>query len=192
VTHDQDITRLLREQRDRPEAADELYRAVHDRLRRLARARLRGRGTGRTLGTTALVNEVYLRLVDQTAADWADRNHFFAVAATAMRQIVVDEARSKASLKRGGDVSLVSLDDERVGASRPAIDLIDLDNALRRLEQVDERLCRVVEMKFFAGYTTEETAEALGSSARTVKRDWRKARALLYRDLGGSGEDTPD
>ena len=189
MSGDHDITRLLREQRDHPEAADRLYRAVYERLRMLAGSRLRGRGADRTLGTTALVNEAYLKLVDPSRAEWQDRNHFFAVAATAMRQIVVDEARRKASMKRGGDVDRVVLDDERVGVGGPVVDLIALDQALQRLNDVDERLCRVVEMRFFAGYSVEETAEALGTSVRTVKRDWRKARALLYRDLLGPDDD---
>ena len=189
MSGDHDITRLLREHRDYPEAADRLYRAVYDRLRMLAGSRLRGRGADRTLGTTALVNEAYLKLVDPSRADWQDRNHFFAVAATAMRQILVDEARRKASMKRGGDVDRVVLDDERVGVGDPVIDLIALDQALRRLDDVDERLCRVVEMRFFAGCSVEETAEALGTSVRTVKRDWRKARALLYRDLLGPDDE---
>ena len=136
---DPDITRLLREQKQRPEAADELYRAVYERLRAMARGRLRGGAPGQTLGATALVHEAYVRLVDATATDWNDRNHFFAVAATAMRQIVVDQARRKVSQKRGGDQHLVALDDERVGVARSLVDVIDVDDALRRLEQVDER-----------------------------------------------------
>lgn len=188
---DPDITRLLREQKQHPEAADELYRAVYERLRSMARGRLRGGVPGQTLGATALVHEAWVRLVDRTAADWNDRNHFFAVAATAMRQIIVDEARRKVSQKRGGDKHLVALDDERVGVARSLVDVIDVDEALRHLEQIDERLCRVVEMRFFAGYSVEEIAEALGSSTRTIKRDWRKARALLHRDLA-RGRAEPD
>ena len=183
VTSHPDITRLLREQKKRPEAADELYRAVYERLRSMARGRLKAGLPGQTLGATALVHEAYLRLVDSAATDWNDRSHFFAVAATAMRQIIVDEARRKVSQKRGGDKRLVTLDDERVGQGGSLVDLIDVDEALRHLEQIDERLCRVVEMRFFAGYSVEEIAETLGSSPRTVKRDWRKARALLHRDL---------
>ena len=192
VTSDADITRLLREQKRRPEAADELYRAVYERLRSMARGRLRAGPPGQTLGTTALVHEAYLRLVDSTATDWNDRNHFFAVAATAMRQIIVDEARRKVSQKRGGAKRPVELDDERVGSSRSPVDVLDVDQALRQLEQIDERLCRVVEMRFFAGYTEAEIAEALGSSVRTVKRDWRKARALLHRDLARGREEPRD
>ena len=193
VTSDGDITRLLREQKRRPEAADELYRAVYARLRSMARGRLKHGLPGGTLGATALVHEAYLRLVDSSAADWSDRNHFFAVAATAMRQIIVDEARRKVSQKRGGDKRLVALDDERVGQGSSLVDLIDVDEALRHLEQIDARLCRVVEMRFFAGYSVEEIAEALGSSTRTVKRDWRKARALLHRELarGRTAADSP-
>jgi RNA polymerase sigma factor (TIGR02999 family) len=181
-TGDPEITRLLREQKRRPEAADELYRAVYDRLRSLAHARLRGR-PGRTLGTTALVHEAYVRLVDANVTDWNDRTHFFAVAAMAMRQIVVDDARRRIAQKRGGEERAAPLDEERDGAASPPVDLIDLDQALRRLEQVDARLCRIVEMRFFGGYTVEEIAEALGSSASTIKRDWRKARAVLHREL---------
>ncbi len=190
VTSDPDITRLLRERSD-PEASEALYRAVHDRLRALAHGRLRGRGDGRTLGTTALVNEAYLKLVDQAQAGWKDRNHFFAVAATAMRQIVIDETRRKRAQKRGVDARPLELDEDKAGAESPLVDLLALDQALDRLAEVDARLCRVVEMRFFAGYTVEETAEALGSSVRTVKRDWRKARVLLYGDLHAreDGED---
>ena len=191
MTSDPDITHLLREQKQRPEAADELYRAVYERLRSMARGRLRGAVPGQTLGATALVHEAYVRLVDSTATDWNDRNHFFAVAATAMRQIIVDEARRKVSQKRGGEHRLVALDDERIGTARSLVDLIDVDQALRRLEQIDGRLCRVVEMRFFAGYSVEEIAEALGSSTRTIKREWRKARALLHRDLAARGRAEP-
>jgi RNA polymerase sigma factor (TIGR02999 family) len=189
---EQDITRMLRERGNDPERSDRLYAAVHGRLRRLAHGRLRGRRGDPTLGTTALVNEAYLKRVDQSASDWKDRNHFFAVAATAMRQIVIDEARSKAAHKRGGQAEHVPLDDDRVGSMNPLDDLLALDRALDRLARIDERLSRVVEMRFFAGYSVEEAAEVLGQSSRTVKRDWRKARALLLRDLHGTGgEDGP-
>ena len=192
MDYGEDITQLLRDSKEGPGAADRLYRAVYDRLRQLAHARLRGQAADRTLGTTALVNEAYLKLVDPAQADYRDRNHFLAVAATAMRQIVIDDARRSAALKRGGVESNLELQDEIVAGDAPAappVDLIALDRALTRLAEVDERLCRVVEMRFFAGYSVAETAAALESSERTVKRDWRKARALLYRELLGSDAD---
>ncbi len=183
-----DITALLRDRSDRGAAGDEaLYRAIYDRLYALARSRLRGRAADRTLGATALVHEAWMRLVDRTGADWNDRNHFYAVAATAMRQIVIDQARRRASAKRGGDGVRVTLDDGRVAdGAEAAVELLDLDRALDRLKTVDERLARVVEMRFFAGFSVEEIAGLLGTSARTIKRDWRKARALLHRELEGS------
>ena len=179
VSERDDITRLLRD----PESGEELYSAVYDRLRRLARGRLRGRPSDATLGTTALVNEAYVKLVDQEHSDFNDRNHFFAVAATAMRQIIIDDARAKMAAKRGAGQSAVELEDERVGTDSKATELIALDAALTKLAEIDPRLVKVVEMRFFAGYSTAEIAEATGTSERTVKRDWRKARALLYGEL---------
>lgn len=186
-----DVTVLLASLSD-TEAAERLLPIVYDELHRLAASQLSRERSGHTLQPTALVNEAYLKLVDQSASDWKDRNHFFAVAATAMRQIVIDEARSKAAHKRGGQAEHVPLDDDRVGSMNPLDDLLALDRALDRLARIDERLSRVVEMRFFAGYSVEEAAEVLGQSSRTVKRDWRKARALLLRDLHGTGgEDGP-
>lgn len=179
MSAEDDITRLLRD----PDASDRLYRAVYDRLRALAHGKVRGRGPGATLGTTALVNEAWIKLVDRKQADFNDRNHFFAVAATAMRQIVIDEARAKLAVKRGAGQEPLELNDEVVGEDSRMTELIALDEALTRLAEVDERLCKIVEMRFFAGYTTAEIAEATGTSERTVKRSWRKARALLYEDL---------
>lgn len=181
--HDEsDITGLLLAWRagDRS-ALDRLFPLVYDELRRIAHRQLGRERSDHTLGTTALVHEGYLRLVDQTRARWEDRAHFFAVAARAMRRILVDYARRHRAAKRGG--ARVSLDDATLLADERADTLVALDEALTRLTDVDERLGRVVECRFFGGLTEEETAEALGVTARTVRRDWVKAKGWLYHAL---------
>ena len=182
-----DITELLNELRDgHGEALDRLMPVVYDDLRRVARAQLRGRRSGDTLDTNGLVHEAYLRLADQTRAAWNDRGHFFAVSAVAMRQIVVDHARRKARQKRGGDQILVPLDQVAEPAARDAKDLIDLDDALARLAALEPRLVKVVECRYFAGLSEEETAAALGVSVRTAQREWYKARAWLRGELAAT------
>jgi RNA polymerase sigma factor (TIGR02999 family) len=156
---------------------------VYDELRRRAHWLRRDQHGDDTLTTTGLVHEAYLKLVDQTRANWQDRAHFLAVASMAMRQILVDHARERGALKRGGDLRRVDLDEDVVAASEQAAHLLALDEALTELAQVDGRLARVVECRFFGGLTEEETAEALGITARTVRRDWTKAKALLYQRL---------
>jgi RNA polymerase sigma factor (TIGR02999 family) len=189
MSNDHDITGLLMAWRSGDEKAlDQLFPRVYDELRRIAHQRL-GRERGdHTLGTTALVNEAYLKLVDQTRAQWADRAHFFAVAARVMRRILVDYARRHQAKKRGGAVAPLSLDDEAVASATLIADeradmLLALDDALTRLAELDERLSRVVECRFFGGLTEEETANALSITARTVRRDWVKAKGWLHQAL---------
>ena len=168
------------------EALNQLVPLVYDRLRKIAHARLAGRGPGASLDTTALVHEAYLKLVDQSRVEWRDRGHFFAVAATAMRQIVVDRARRRGAAKRGAGVRPVLLDDDGPGVGARAEEILALDQALGMLSSLSERMVKMVELRFFAGLSIEETAEALGVDSRTVNRDWRAARALLYRALSGA------
>lgn len=179
-----DITGLLLAWRagDRT-ALDRVFPLVYEELRRIAHRQLEGERPEHTLGTTALVHEAYLKLVDQTRAQWADRAQFFAVAARAMRRILVDYARRHRALKRGGERVRISLDDPALVADERAETLIALDDALSRLAELDERLSRVVECRFFGGLTEEETAEALAVAARTVRRDWVKAKGWLYQAL---------
>jgi RNA polymerase sigma factor (TIGR02999 family) len=172
------------------EAASRLMALVYDELRVMARRQLRGRRPGQTLTTTALVHEVYLKLVDQDGVSWQDRSHFFSVAALAMRHILVDSARRRVAKKRGGEDIHVSFDELRLGGGEPdtearAVEILAIDRALTSLATLNDRLSQLVELRFFAGLTEEETAEALGTSERTVRRDWRKARAFLFQALGG-------
>ncbi len=178
----EEITRQLvawREGSD--EAPRHLFQLLYEQLRVMARIQLRRLQPGRTLDTTALLHEAYLRLVDQTSADYKDRGHFFAVAATVMRHILVDEARRQGAAKRR-PADEASPAPAAAGEVRLE-DLLDVNEALLRLEQVDPRLVRIVEMRFFGGLSVEETAEAMEVSPRTVKRDWQKARAFLYVQL---------
>ncbi|MEZ5317172.1 MAG: ECF-type sigma factor [Vicinamibacterales bacterium] len=180
-----DVTELLHAHREgRPEAFDRLLPLVYQDLRRAARSQRRRLRAGDTLDTTALVHEAYLRLVDQTRADWKDRGHFMAVSATAMRQILIDHARERLRLKRGGDLQRADVDVDALGVADDAEQLLDLDRALTRLAAVDPRQVRVVECRYFAGLSEAETAEALGISLRTAQREWLKARAWLRQALG--------
>lgn len=179
-----DITGLLHSIRDgERQAIDALISLVYDEMKRLARARLGWRSGSETLDTTALVHETYLKLFDQTRVTLNDRRHFFSVAAIAMRQIIVDRARRQAALKRGAKPVRVNLDEAQLSIEDAAESLLAIEQALRRLADVDERLSRVVELRFFGGFSVEQTAEVVGVDARTIKRDWRKARALLYDTL---------
>jgi RNA polymerase sigma factor (TIGR02999 family) len=169
-------------------ALERLVPLVYDDLRRMARRQLRRRGPADSLDTGGLVHEAYVRLVDQSRATWRDRGHFFAVSALAMRQIVVDHARRRARVKRGGDQVVVPLDDANDPGTREAHRVLEVDLALEKLAALDSRLAKVVECRYFAGFTEEETAEALGISVRTAQREWFKARALLRAELSsGSG-----
>jgi RNA polymerase sigma factor (TIGR02999 family) len=165
------------------DALDRLFPLVYEALRRMAHRALQRERASHTLSTTALVHEAYLRLVDQDRASWNDRAHFLAIAATAMRRILVDYARRQKRLKRGGGQQAVTLDDAILVADERADTLLALDEALTSLGTLNERLSRVVECRFFAGLTTEETAAALQVTTRTVERDWQKARAWLYARL---------
>ena len=165
-----------------PAARDALVPIVYDELHRLAHHDMRTERAGHTLQTTALVNEAYLRLVDVDRMEWRDRAHFFGMAATMMRRILVDHARAHARDKRGGGVVMTSLDEDVAAPSRE-VDVVALDDALQRLAEIDERQARLVELRYFAGLTIEEAAEALGISASTLKREWAIAKAWLYREL---------
>lgn len=179
-----DITGLLLDlQAGQREVMDRLFPLVYEELHRLAHQRRVRQGAGQTLNTTALVHEAYLKLIDQSRVLWQDRVHFFAVAARAMRFILVDDARRRDAQKRGGNLVRVPLDEISLVADEKTAGLLALDEALDHLAERDERLAQVVECRFFGGMTTEETAMVLGTSTRTVKRDWQKARLLLYRDL---------
>ena len=170
-------------------ALDQLTPIVYDELRRLARAYLRRERRDHSLQTTALVNEAYLRLVGHTRMEWQNRAHFFAVSAQVMRRILVDHARRR-NIKRGHGLRRVSLEEATIiGGERPT-DLAALDDALTLLAERDPRKAQVVEMRFFGGLSVEESAEVLGVSPVTVMRDWRTAKAWLYRELSmGSGDD---
>lgn len=169
-----------------PDAHERLFRLVYDHLRRIARHHLGRESPGHTLDTAGLVHEAYLRLVDQTRVEWRDRSHFFAVAAQAMRRILVDHARHYLALRHGAGARPVTLPEDAAVTERSAT-LIALDECLERLAQVDHRLGQVVECRWFAGYTEAETAEILGVTARTVRRDWTRARAWLYAELRETG-----
>jgi RNA polymerase sigma factor (TIGR02999 family) len=168
---------------DSPGSVDRLVALAYHELRAIAHRRLAARGPAGTLSTTALVNEAYLRLVDRTRPDSYERAHFLAVASLAMRHVLVDRARERVALKRGGVRQRVTLDDAHLAADAEPDALLELDDALQRLAEVDPRLARVVECRFFGGLTEPETAEALAVTVRTVQRDWVKARVLLRRAL---------
>lgn len=183
----EDITAFLSAAREGDKGAlDDVWEIVYAEVRRLAHGQLRRTGPG-TLSTTAVVHEAYLKLVRGRDVTWKDRGHFYAVAATAMRQVLIDHARKQRSKKRGGGERPLLLEDDDAAIDSDAAALLDLDTALRRLSDVDERLARVVELRYFAGLTDDETARALDVSIRTVRRDWRTARAFLYRELHGAG-----
>jgi RNA polymerase sigma factor (TIGR02999 family) len=165
------------------ESLDRVIPLVYQELRGMAHRQLAARGRGGTLQTTALVHEAYLKLVDQSRADWRDRAHFLAVASIAMRHVLVDRAKARLALKRGGALRRITLDEQEIGVDDQPDALVQLDEALQRLGDVEPRLVRVVECRFFGGLTEEEIAEALGLTVRTVQRDWAKARMMLRRAL---------
>jgi RNA polymerase sigma factor (TIGR02999 family) len=181
---DEDVTKLLVEWRRGDEAAlARLIPIVYEELRRVASARLRNEPSDHTLQTTALVHEAYLRLVALDRMTLQDRTHFFAMAARLMREILVDHARRKHAKKRGAGATLIGLDDAAGLAVRASIDVLALDEALTDIASIDERLCRVVELRFFAGLSIAETADALAVSTATVERDWTVAKAWLLQRL---------
>ncbi|QQS41374.1 MAG: sigma-70 family RNA polymerase sigma factor [Acidobacteriota bacterium] len=164
-------------------AMDELMPVVYDELRRMARRHLSSREQGRTIQTTELIHEAYLKLAGKKEKDWQNREHFFGVAAQAMRHIMVDYARSKRSEKRGGHAQRITLAENLITSHQRSREIVDLDDALLRLAELDERKCRVVEMKFFGGLNFEEIARVLGVSVITVKRDWSFAKSWLLREM---------
>ena len=177
------VSKLLADWADGdPSAREQLVPIIYEELRRLAHHYMRGERVGHTLQTTALVNELYLRLAGIDAVRWRDRVHFFAVTATLMRRVLVDYARQRGREKRGAGVTVISLNENAV-ARQPDVDVVALDEALERLAAVDPQQSRVVELRFFAGLSVEETADALGISPATVKRDWATAKLWLYNEL---------
>ena len=181
-----DVSRLLARWRDGDEAAlQELVPIVHEELRRLARRQMAGERPGHTLQPTALVNEAYLRLVNLKQMQWQNRAHFFGICARLMRRVLTDFARSGRYLKRGGGSIHVALDEALAISPMPGADLVALDDALNALAAIDPRKSRVVELRFFGGLSTGETAEVLKVSPETVRRDWRLARMWLLREISG-------
>jgi len=179
----QEVSRLLSAwSAHDPAARDALMPIVYAELRRLAHAYMRRERAGHTLQTSALVNEAYLRLVDVERMEWRGRGHFFAMAATLMRRILVDHARDRARDKRGGRVVFTSLADKAI-APAANVDVLALDEALDRLAALDPHQSQIVELRFFGGLTIEETADTLGISPATVKRDWTWAKAWLHQQL---------
>jgi RNA polymerase sigma factor (TIGR02999 family) len=169
------------------ESLDEVVALAYHELRRIAHHRLATRdrdgGNGRTLSTTALVNEAYLKLSEQSRANWRDHSHFLAVASLAMRHVIVDRARERAALKRGGARRRITLDDVDLAVDDQPDVVLQIDDALERIATVEPRVVKVVECRFFGGLSEKETADALGLTHRTVQRDWVKARVLLRRAL---------
>ena len=177
--------RLLELRRGGDDARERLFASVYEQLKSLARRQLKLGGRTPTLGATALVHEAYLRLVDQTRVDWNDRAHFFAVASRAMRHIAIDQARKRHAAKRDGGARVPFEAADGPDGPPQVVDVLAVHEALEQLAAVSPRLVQVVEMLFFAGLSVEEAAEALGSSPSTVKRDWRKAKAMLLVMMKG-------
>lgn len=184
LTSSHEVTSLLKAWCAGDEAAlDRLMPLVYEELRRAARCYMRRENSGHTLQTTALINEVYLRLVTFPGISWQNRAHFFAVCAKLMRRILVDLARSRNAQKRGAGVREDAFDEALFAPNSLSFDLLALNQAMNRLDAIDQRKCRVVEMKFFGGLSVEESAEVLNVSEETVKRDWRLAKVWLLREL---------
>jgi len=182
-----EITQLLAEWSDGNQSAlDELYPLVYEELHRLARRYMSRERKGHTLQTTALINEAYVRLVDQRNVHWANRSHFFAISAQIMRRILIDHARRHAYAKRGGGAQQVSLEEVAIVANEKSAEIIRLDEALTTLAKMDPRRCHVVELRYFGGLSNEEIAGVLNVSENTVTRDWNLARAWLHQQLTGS------
>lgn len=184
-----DVTQILaRIDSGDPRASAELLPLVYDELRKLAARRLANEQPGLTLQPTALVHEAYLRLVDADRPPrWESRGHFFAAAAQAMRRILVEAARRRKSLKRGGTLNRVDVDLAEVELNAGPVDLVDLDEALTKLALKDDRKARLVELRFFSGLTMEQAADAIGVSVATAQRDWVYAKAWLHREIAGDG-----
>jgi RNA polymerase sigma factor (TIGR02999 family) len=186
----ENVTRLLLDwSNGNKEALDSLLPIVYDELRRQASRYLRRERAGHTLQTTALINEAYLRLVNQKNVHWQNRAHFFGIAAQLMRRILVDHARTRKRSKRGGSDIRVSLNEATVTSQAQDLDLVALDEALERLVEIDPQQSRIVELRFFSGLNVEETAEVLRISPATVKREWRIAKAWLHREISGTEDE---
>lgn len=184
ATPQHDVTKLLLEWRDgNPRAFDEMAPLVYDELRRLARSHLRRERPGHTLQSTALVHEAYLRLIDQKDVSWQNRSHFYGIAAQMIRRILVDHARARHTHKRGEAAPKITLDEALGVHESPDLDLVALDDALTALTEIDPRQSRIVELRYFAGLSIEQTAEVMEVSPATIKRDWTAARAWLKREL---------
>jgi len=184
MTDSSDVTELLSTLRSGDNSAiDAVFPVIYDELHRIAHRLLSRERADHTFSTTALVHEAYFKLVDQDRVQWQDRAHFCAIAAQAMRRILVDYARRRKAKKRGGTRPHFPLDENTIAIDQQAGLVLSLDSALNRLKTLNERLAQVVDLRFFGGLTEEEMAEVLGVSPRTVRRDWVKARAWLYREL---------
>lgn len=185
-----DATIMLKEgRRGDAGAAERLFGVVYDELRELAGAFLVRERSDHTLQPTALVHEAYMRLIDQESTGWEDQTYFYGVAANTMRRVLVDHARRKHRLKRGGDRRRVHIDPEALAVDPALLDLVELDDALRRLEAISPRRAKVVELRFFGGLSVEDTSDMLGVSPATVKRDWDSARAWLLLQLSATDTD---
>jgi RNA polymerase sigma factor (TIGR02999 family) len=183
-----DITELLAQWSGGNQTVlDKLYPLVYEELRRIARSYMKREPVGHTLQTTALINEAYVRMVDQKDVRWRNRSHFFAISAQMMRRILVDHARRYLHKKRGGGARKISLDEAMIVAEERSEEVLMLDEALDNLARIDPRRCQVVEMRYFAGLNNQEIASILRISENTVMRDWNLARAWLYQRLGGAG-----
>ena len=165
------------------DALERLMPLVYDELHRLAQKYMRRERPDHTLQTSALLNEAYMRLIDQNRVSWQNRAHFFGIAASMMRRILVDHSRMRAYAKRGGEQQKVDLEEIAILAESKALDVLALDDALKKLEAIDEQQSRIVDLRFFGGLTIEETAEVLGVSHATVEREWSLARAWLWREM---------
>jgi RNA polymerase sigma factor (TIGR02999 family) len=181
------VTQLLIDWRGgNNDALNQLMPLVYDELRGLAKRYMRRESASHTLQTNALVNEAYLRLVNQQNVDWQNRAHFFAIAAQVMRHLLVDHARSKQYAKRGGGAQQITLDEGLAVTDGNQVELLALNQALERLDAIDSRKSKIVELRYFGGLSAEETAEVLGVSEITIKREWAKAKAWLFRELSQS------
>jgi RNA polymerase sigma factor (TIGR02999 family) len=177
------VTQLLaRWKNGQPQALDQLIERVYGELLRIGHRQMRRERRGHTLQTAGLVHEAYLRLVELRQIDWRDRHHFFTVAAAIMRRVLVDQARGNGALKRGGDALRMTLDED-LPAAQGAVDVVALDDALRRLAERDATQAQIVELRYFGGLTVDEAAEVLAIAPATVKRKWTLAQAWLYREL---------
>lgn len=189
MNNSNEITRLLLAWSDGDRAAlDHLLPLIMPELRRIAKRYMRRENSGHMLQTTALINEAFIKLVDQTRVHWQNRTQFFAVAAQCMRRILIDYARTRRRAKRGGDAQQVTLADAPILSFAQSEELLALDSAMNKLAQLDERKSKVVELRYFGGFSDEEIAELLDISVRTVARDWGLARSWLRRELGAQPE----